>query len=154
MLWSVPVRAALPAPMNDLSAEARTSRTAQRSRARGIARGYLSLSRPLSQGDANALRWCRGKPCQRAGTLVPRVWRIGGPMKSPRIWLSTSLVCLSLVSAPLLLRADSGPDHQAVSRPLLLGTSGGNIYDRSTAWCCSGTLGALVRGNADGKSYI
>jgi hypothetical protein len=44
------------------------------------------------------------------------------------------------------LSADSGPEHQTLqTRPVPLGTSGGNINDRSTAFCCSGTLGALVQ---------
>lgn len=70
-----------------------------------------------------------------------------------RTWRCMLLVLLSLTTAPVLLSADSGPDHQAVSRPLRFGTSGGNIHDRSNAFCCSGTLGALVTG-ADAKSYI
>ena len=74
-------------------------------------------------------------------------------MNFRRIWVWTSLHLLCLISAPVLLLADDGPDHQAVSRPLRFGTSGGNIYDRSSAFCCSGTLGALARG-ADGRSYI
>jgi hypothetical protein len=41
--------------------------------------------------------------------------------------------------------ADNGPEHQAAqTRPIKLGTSGGNINDRSSMYCCSGTLGALV----------
>ena len=49
--------------------------------------------------------------------------------------------------------ADGGPEHQtAQSWPIKLGTSGGNINDRSMLYCCSGTLGALVE---DGVSqYI
>lgn len=38
------------------------------------------------------------------------------------------------------------------TRPIKLGTSGGNINDRSTGFCCGGTLGALVK---DGRfKYI
>lgn len=74
-------------------------------------------------------------------------------MKSVRMCVSISLFCVFVLSTPLLILADSGPDHQTLSRPLRLGTSGGNIYDRSNAWCCSGTLGALVTGS-DGKAYI
>ena len=52
-----------------------------------------------------------------------------------------------------LLSADTIQDHQlSQSRPVQLGTSGGNINDRSTMWCCSGTLGALV--NLGGVQYI
>ena len=43
-------------------------------------------------------------------------------------------------------RGDNGPEHQAIQTPLIsLGTSGGNIYDSSRKYCCSGTLGALVQ---------
>lgn len=39
-------------------------------------------------------------------------------------------------------------DNRAVqTRPIGLGTSGGNVNDRSKAFCCSGTLGALVKKN-------
>lgn len=50
--------------------------------------------------------------------------------------------------------ADSGPDHQATqARPIQLGTSGGNVLDRSSIYCCSGTLGALVV-DGSGTQYI
>jgi len=38
------------------------------------------------------------------------------------------------------------------TRPIELGTSGGNINDHSTAFCCSGTLGSLV--TKGGVQYI
>ena len=38
-------------------------------------------------------------------------------------------------------------------RPIQLGTSGGNIKDSSTSYCCSGTLGALVQGES-GHQHI
>jgi len=42
-------------------------------------------------------------------------------------------------------RADNVSDHQVAQvRPIQLGTSGGNLRDQSYAYCCSGTLGALV----------
>jgi hypothetical protein len=49
--------------------------------------------------------------------------------------------------------ADDGPEHQTVQAwPIKLGTSGGNVNDRSMLYCCSGTLGSLVE---DGVSqYI
>ncbi len=63
-----------------------------------------------------------------------------------------SLVCVgSLFVAALLSQAvaDNGPQHQVEQpRPILLGTSGGDINDISLRYCCSGTLGALVE-NAD-----
>ncbi len=49
--------------------------------------------------------------------------------------------------------ADNGPEHQQEqTRPIRLGTSGGNINDSSTNFCCGGTLGALVQ-NSNGQ-YI
>ena len=36
--------------------------------------------------------------------------------------------------------------------PIKLGTSGGNVHDRTSMYCCSGTLGALVSKN--GTQYI
>ena len=73
-------------------------------------------------------------------------------MKSP---LRVSLFTLTfgvVVLAAGLLSADTIQDHQANVRPVQGGTSGGNINDRSTMWCCSGTLGALV---TDGtRQYI
>jgi len=63
-----------------------------------------------------------------------------------------SVVALTLGLAATL-SADNGPAHQTFqSRPIKLGTSGGNIKDRSTAWCCSGTLGALV--TKGGVQYV
>ncbi|OGP88919.1 MAG: hypothetical protein A2157_01375 [Deltaproteobacteria bacterium RBG_16_47_11] len=48
-------------------------------------------------------------------------------------------------------RGDNGLAHQAIQiPPISLGTSGGNIYDYSRKYCCSGTLGALVQ---KGSSY-
>ena len=64
-----------------------------------------------------------------------------------------TVLCLlaTLTAAPAL--ADSGAAHRAAQTvPVKLGTSGGNVKDISKAFCCSGTLGALVTKN--GKSYI
>ncbi|MHC4753796.1 MAG: carboxypeptidase regulatory-like domain-containing protein [Planctomycetota bacterium] len=61
--------------------------------------------------------------------------------------LSLLIVLPVLVAASVqnVVWADDGAEHQAVqSQPIKLGTSGGNINDRSTLYCCSGTLGALV----------
>ena len=42
--------------------------------------------------------------------------------------------------------ADGGAAHRAAQTvPVKLGTSGGNVKDISKAFCCSGTLGALVK---------
>jgi hypothetical protein len=66
-------------------------------------------------------------------------------MKSPRRVSLFTLTFGVVVLAASLLSADTIADHQrSQSRPIQLGTSGGNINDRSTVWCCSGTLGALV----------
>ena len=63
---------------------------------------------------------------------------------------------LSVVAVLLALnvRADSGANHQiAQGRPIQLGTSGGNLNDSSSRYCCSGTLGAVVK-DSSGKLYI
>jgi hypothetical protein len=56
-------------------------------------------------------------------------------------------------AAGALLWADGGANHQVFfTRPVPCGISGGNINDRSRAFCCGGTLGALV---SDGSAnYI
>lgn len=65
--------------------------------------------------------------------------------------LGTLLGATLMLPAPL--SADSGPAHQALqSRPIQLGTSGGHINDRKPAFCCGGTLGALV--TKGGVAYI
>jgi hypothetical protein len=57
--------------------------------------------------------------------------------------LLIGLVCL--LAAPQIGVAGGGADHQVRQpRPIELGTSGGNVNDRSQQFCCSGTLGALV----------
>ena len=49
--------------------------------------------------------------------------------------------------------ADGGKSHQVVQpRPISLGTSGGNVNDKTRSFCCSGTLGALV--TKGGNLYI
>lgn len=57
-----------------------------------------------------------------------------------------------LVSATVLLvladvsRADNGPQHKVKQNPpVKMGTSGGSANDKSTFYCCGGTLGSLVR---------
>jgi len=66
-----------------------------------------------------------------------------------------ALMTLSLLlSPPKLLStslADGGPNHR--TRNTHFGVSGGNINDRSSAFCCSGTLGSLVQDN-NGVQYI
>ncbi len=59
----------------------------------------------------------------------------------------------ALLVIPLTLRSDSGPGHRIDQPfPISLGTSGGNIKNSSKAFCCGGTLGALVQ--AAGAQYI
>lgn len=61
-------------------------------------------------------------------------------------WVSLAFVgLLFLVAFPQVGRGDRGPDHRArQTRPIQLGTSGGNVNDQTAEFCCSGTLGALV----------
>ena len=55
-----------------------------------------------------------------------------------------------LVSGPGAV-ADDGLLHQLEQNPppVLLGTTGGNVEDRTRLYCCSGTLGALVTDGTD-----
>src|SRR5215203_2669220 len=53
--------------------------------------------------------------------------------------VATLLLFSSLLTAGL---ADGGANHRV--RNQHLGVSGGNVLDASKAFCCSGTLGALV----------
>jgi hypothetical protein len=55
-----------------------------------------------------------------------------------------------LVISPTLL-ADGGANHQKQNSHF--GVSGGNVNDRSRAFCCSGTLGSLVK-DASGALFI
>lgn len=55
-----------------------------------------------------------------------------------------------LASSPNLINkglADSGPNHRGPNTNF--GVSGGNVDDISRRFCCSGTLGALVRDTSD-----
>ena len=65
-------------------------------------------------------------------------------MRTGRRLLILSLVAAVLVGSSLLTAglADGGANHQ--TRNLHFGVSGGNVNDISQAFCCSGTLGALV----------
>ena len=54
------------------------------------------------------------------------------------------VLALSLLSiGPSMLRADGGANHRV--RNLHFGVSGGNVNDQSRRFCCSGTLGSLLR---------
>ena len=63
-------------------------------------------------------------------------------------------VLLALAVGVVSVQADSGAVHQTLQdpRPILLGTSGGNINDIDD-FCCSGTLGSLVK-DTGGTLYI
>jgi len=68
--------------------------------------------------------------------------------------LVTVALTVGVIAAWQSVAAAVGPFPQdwqtAQERPIWLGTSGGNVYDRSALYCCSGTLGALV---SDGSTY-
>jgi hypothetical protein len=59
-----------------------------------------------------------------------------------------------LLSSPKLISkgsADGGANHQG--RNLNFGVSGGNVNNITTRFCCSGTLGSLVK-DSNGVSYV
>ncbi len=56
------------------------------------------------------------------------------------------MIVLLLAGLGLLI-ADNGPNHQV--RTLSFGSSGGNINDVTKAFCCSGTLGSLVKDSSN-----
>src|SRR5215204_643462 len=62
--------------------------------------------------------------------------------------LTLAVLCSALLTAPGY--ADGGANHQ--KRNQHFGVSGGNVNDRSNAFCCSGTLGSLV--TIGGTKYI
>lgn len=63
----------------------------------------------------------------------------------------TAILVVLLLSVPVF--SDTGANHQVKQvPPIKLGTSGGNSKDKTTQFCCSGTLGSLVKDAAG--SYI
>jgi hypothetical protein len=65
----------------------------------------------------------------------------------------TAVLMLVTVTTVAQADGDPAPEHRKLQdRPIQLGTSGGNINDRSRFSCTSGTLGALVE--AGGTQYI
>jgi hypothetical protein len=62
--------------------------------------------------------------------------------------VSTVFICGSLITSGL---ADGGANHQ--KRNQHFGVSGGNVNDISRAFCCSGTLGSLVKDSTN-QLYI
>jgi hypothetical protein len=64
-----------------------------------------------------------------------------------------SMLVAGLIGSAALASTHFEPHRAAQERPIELGTSGGNVHDRSKLYCCSGTLGALVA-DAGGALYI
>jgi len=63
------------------------------------------------------------------------------PLRSSGRFVLIALALMGLTIGPSMF-ADGGANHQV--RNLHFGVSGGNVNDASRAFCCSGTLGALV----------
>jgi hypothetical protein len=74
-------------------------------------------------------------------------------MRFSKYLLVLGVLALLWSSPKLISRssADGGSNHQI--RNTHFGVSGGNVNDRSKAFCCSGTLGALVK-DSSGVLYI
>ncbi len=66
-----------------------------------------------------------------------------------QIRISRELVACLTLSLGTLLWADSGANHQ--KRNQHFGVSAGNVNDRSRAFCCGGTAGALLQDSGGGK---
>ncbi len=70
-------------------------------------------------------------------------------MRSSFFWIIPALAVLSAQTAD----ADGGAQHRTKQTPpVKMGTSGGSANDISNAFCCGGTIGALVR--RDGVVHI
>jgi hypothetical protein len=67
----------------------------------------------------------------------------------PRAIVPVVVGAIALTAAALI--ADSGANHQ--KRTTAFGSSGGNTNDRTNAFCCGGTLGALVT-DSSGVDYV
>lgn len=67
-----------------------------------------------------------------------------------RRWLILALAITLLGIGPSM-RADTGPNHRVSNKHF--GVSGGNVNDISRLYCCSGTLGSLVK-DSGGTLYI
>ncbi|MFL6209404.1 MAG: hypothetical protein ACJ74W_11170 [Pyrinomonadaceae bacterium] len=75
-------------------------------------------------------------------------------MSKLRTYLLVCAVLTCLVGAALVVspsRADGGANHQVLNNNY--GVSGGNVNDISRRFCCSGTLGSLVK-DSTGALYI
>ena len=69
-----------------------------------------------------------------------------------RIWVLSGYA-FTLLAGIALAAPITNPWQQEQPLPIELGTSGGNVENISRAFCCSGTLGALVR-DSSGNEYI
>ncbi len=68
--------------------------------------------------------------------------------------MSIALTLLSLHTALYGNTKEAAVSHKTrQTRPIQLGVSGGSIVDKSNGYCCSGTLGSLVK-DTDGTQYI
>jgi hypothetical protein len=74
-------------------------------------------------------------------------------MSRLKAFLAFTVVAALLLFSSLLTPglADGGPNHRV--RNLRFGVSGGNVNDQTRRFCCSGTLGALIRDN-NNNQYI
>lgn len=74
-------------------------------------------------------------------------------MKTSRVVFVGALCVALALGFSISARADGTANQAAQSWPIQLGTSGGNVNDISTMYCCSGTLGSLVQ-DGNGALYI
>lgn len=74
-------------------------------------------------------------------------------MKKPASFSATVLMLLLLGFFSAEIAAESNPNEVFQTRPIQLGTTGANINDISSLFCCSGTLGALVK-DSSGNQFI
>lgn len=70
---------------------------------------------------------------------------------SSRVALLTLALAILTIGPVISTLSDTGPEHRVSSNSY--GVSGGNVNDRSSRFCCSGTLGALVQ-DTGGVQYI
>src|SRR5215475_2545968 len=69
-----------------------------------------------------------------------------------RIWVLLAYA-FTLLAGLAFAAPITNPWQQEQLLPIELGTSGGNVNDASKAFCCSGTLGALIQ-DSSGNHYI
>lgn len=64
-----------------------------------------------------------------------------------------NILLVSIFVLLFVVQSAWSEDQNRQTRPIQLGTSGGNINDMSNLYCCGGTLGALVKDN-NNSQYI